>query len=51
MTWLVATFRDCCTGKPIHWAQFGLAALFSVILFLAGCFYFRRTEQKFADII
>jgi lipopolysaccharide transport system permease protein len=51
MTWLVATFRDCCTGKPIHWGQFGLAALFSSLVFLAGCFYFRRTEQKFADII
>ena len=51
MTWLVATFRDCCTGKPIHWGQFGLAALFSAGMFIAGCFYFRRTEQKFADII
>jgi lipopolysaccharide transport system permease protein len=51
MTWLVATFRDCCTGRPIHWGQFGLAALCSVVVFVAGCFYFRRTERNFADII
>lgn len=51
MTWLIATFRDCCTGRPIHWGQFGLAALCSAVVFLGGCFYFRRTEQKFADII
>ena len=51
MTWLIASFRDACTGRPIHWGQFTLAATFSVVVFFAGCFYFRRTEKKFADII
>jgi lipopolysaccharide transport system permease protein len=51
MTWLIATFRDACTNQPIHWGQFGLAALCSVVVFVAGCFYFRRVEQNFADII
>lgn len=51
MTWLIATFRDVCTNQPIHWGQFGLAALVSAVVFVAGCFYFRRVERNFADII
>jgi lipopolysaccharide transport system permease protein len=51
MTWLIATFRDVCTNQPIHWGQFGLATLFSIVVFIAGCFVFRRMEQNFADII
>jgi lipopolysaccharide transport system permease protein len=50
MTWLIATFRDVCTNQPIRWGQFGLAALVSVVVFVAGCFYFRRVERNFADI-
>ena len=52
MTWLIATFRARLgPDQPIHWGQFGLASLFSVVMFVAGCFYFRRVEKSFADII
>jgi lipopolysaccharide transport system permease protein len=51
MTWLIGTFRDICTNQPIHWAQFGVAALVSGAVFVVGCFYFRRMERNFADII
>jgi lipopolysaccharide transport system permease protein len=51
MTWLIATFRDACTNQRIHWGRFALAALFSVVVFVFGCLYFRRVERNFADII
>jgi lipopolysaccharide transport system permease protein len=51
MTWLIATFRDACTNQPIHWGRFGLSSLLSVVVFLAGCMYFRRMERNFADTI
>jgi lipopolysaccharide transport system permease protein len=51
MTWLIATFRDACTHQPIHWGKFGLAALFSVVIFVGGCMYFRRMERHFSDVI
>jgi hypothetical protein len=33
------------------WAEVGVAALVSLGLFLAGCCYFRRVEDSFADVI
>jgi lipopolysaccharide transport system permease protein len=51
MTGLVAAFRAACLGGPIPWDQLGVAAGVSVGLFLAGCLYFRRVEDNFADII
>ena len=51
MTWLIASFRAACTGEPIPWGQFGIAAAASVVVFVAGCFYFRRLEKDFADLI
>lgn len=51
MTALVETFRACCLNQPIPWGPFGIAALASLVVFLAGCAYFRRAEDGFADII
>jgi lipopolysaccharide transport system permease protein len=51
LTSLVAGFRSAALGGPIPWAEVGVAALVSVVLFLAGCFYFRRVEDSFADVI
>jgi lipopolysaccharide transport system permease protein len=51
MTGLVAAFRAACSGSPLPWGSLGLAALFSVVIFAAGCFNFRRMERTFADII
>jgi lipopolysaccharide transport system permease protein len=51
LTSLVAGFRAAALGWPVPWAQVGVATLTSLVLFLAGCFYFRRVEDSFADVI
>jgi lipopolysaccharide transport system permease protein len=47
----IAAFRNACLGGPIDWTQLGIAAALSTLGFLAGCLYFRRVEDSFADII
>src|SRR5262245_4228500 len=51
MTSLIATFRAACLGGPIPWAAFGGATACVVAVCVFGCFYFRRVEARFADII
>ena len=54
MTSLIAAFRAAVLGEAggaIAWGQVGLAAALSVLVFLGGCFYFRRVEDSFADVI
>ncbi len=54
MTSLIAAFRAAVLGEAggvIAWGQVGLAAALSVLVFLAGCLYFRRVEDSFADVI
>jgi len=38
-------------GGPADWALVGISGVTSVALFVAGLFFFRRTERRFADII
>jgi lipopolysaccharide transport system permease protein len=51
MVALVAGFRAAALGGPVPWGDVGVAAAVCVGLFLAGCFYFRRVEDSFADVI
>ncbi len=51
LTAQVAAFRASVLGGPIAWGSFGLSAACCALLFLAGCLYFRRVEDRFADII
>jgi lipopolysaccharide transport system permease protein len=51
MTALIAGFRGAALGGPIDWTQVGVAAAVSVVAFVGGCLYFRRTEDSFADLI
>jgi lipopolysaccharide transport system permease protein len=51
MTPLIAAFRAATLGGPIPWSQLGLATAAVVVVFLAGCLYFRKLEDGFADII
>jgi lipopolysaccharide transport system permease protein len=51
MTPLIAGFRAAVLGGPVPWGEVGIAALAAFGLFLAGCFYFRRVEDSFADVI
>jgi lipopolysaccharide transport system permease protein len=51
MTGLIATFRAACLDLPIPWTQFAFSTLFVLVVFVAGCLYFRKAEDEFADII
>jgi lipopolysaccharide transport system permease protein len=51
MVALVGAFRSACLGGAIEWGPLGIATLLVAVVFLAGCLYFRRVEDGFADII
>jgi lipopolysaccharide transport system permease protein len=48
---LIAAFRSACLGGEIAWGSVALSTVMVVALFLAGCLYFRKVEDRFADII
>jgi lipopolysaccharide transport system permease protein len=51
MTGLIAAFRASVLGTPIPWSALGLASIAVVGVCLVGCYYFRKMEDSFADII
>jgi lipopolysaccharide transport system permease protein len=51
MTNLISAFRASILGGPIPWLGLGVALVIAVAVFLLGCLYFRKVEDKFADII
>ena len=51
MTSLIAAVRQAVLGQPIGWNGVMFSALVAVVVFVIGCFYFRRMERDFADII
>ena len=51
LTGLIASFRAACLGTPIPWGQFALSAGFVCVVLVAGCLYFRKAEDEFADVI
>jgi lipopolysaccharide transport system permease protein len=51
MTGLVACFRAATLGGSIPWLMFFSGLVISVVLFIAGCLYFRKLEDQFADVI
>lgn len=51
MTELISAFRSACLGGPIYWPGLLAASLCAMLAFLIGCFYFRKVEGFFADII
>jgi len=51
MTGLISTFRASVLGGKIPWEKLALSSAFSLVVFILGCFYFRRVEDTFADII
>jgi lipopolysaccharide transport system permease protein len=48
---LIYNFRKSMLGQPLDWAGLGISITVSLIMLLVGCFYFRRVERGFADII
>jgi lipopolysaccharide transport system permease protein len=51
MTGLIAAIRQAVLGLPIDWVSVGISIIAGIAFFLFGCFYFRRMERSFADII
>jgi lipopolysaccharide transport system permease protein len=48
---LIVNFRAAVLGGALDLYALAVSAGMSVLLLLAGCFYFRRVERNFADII
>ena len=51
MTGIVEGFRHALLGSPVSWACVWTSTAASVLLFVAGLFFFRRMERTFADVI
>ena len=51
MTGLMAAFRAAVVGNDIPLLALLWSGSAAVLLFIAGCLYFRRVEDSFADII
>ena len=51
MAGVIEGFRACLLGKmAMPWDLVGMGTLMSVVLFISGALYFRRTERYFADV-
>lgn len=52
MTGIITAHRACLLGhQPLDWTTLCISAVLTIILFVSGLFYFRKTENFFADII
>jgi len=48
---VIVNFRAAVVGGPFDLPALGFSALMATMALLLGCFYFRRVERGFADII
>jgi lipopolysaccharide transport system permease protein len=51
MSGLIEGFRGAFLGGRLDWPHIGISLAVAVALFLAGASYFRKVEERFADII
>lgn len=51
LTALVSAYRSATVGGPMPWMEFGIAAAVAAVMLVIGSLYFRKTEDRFADII
>jgi lipopolysaccharide transport system permease protein len=51
MTGLIGAFRSAILGGPISYGKLASSSALALLIFLGGCLYFRRVEDRFADII
>lgn len=51
MTGLIAAFRAATLGTSMPWNRLVGSSCLIAMAFLVGCFYFRRVEDTFADVI
>jgi lipopolysaccharide transport system permease protein len=48
---LIRVFRQSLLGESLDLYALGVSSAVSLVLLVVGCFYFRRVEKSFADII
>jgi lipopolysaccharide transport system permease protein len=48
---LIVNFRQAVLGGPMDFVALTVSGTVSMVLLMLGCFYFRRVERGFADII
>ena len=48
---LIGFFRAAVLGTPLPWTQVGVSALLVLAFLTAAFFYFRRVEDRFADLL
>jgi lipopolysaccharide transport system permease protein len=51
MTGLISAFRGAILGGPIPWFAASISGILGLALFIFGCMYFQRVEDRFADEI
>lgn len=51
MNSLIETFRAGVIGGPVPWGGLAVAASVAVGVSVVGCLYFRKVEDRFADIV
>ncbi|MGN6506151.1 MAG: ABC transporter permease [Tepidisphaeraceae bacterium] len=47
---IIQAFRWAITGEPLQVLQLTTSCIYAVVLLVAGLFYFKRVERRFADI-
>jgi len=50
MTGIIDAYRSAILGKPWNFTTLAVSTAATLLLFVFGLFYFRKTERKFADI-
>jgi lipopolysaccharide transport system permease protein len=51
MTGLIAAFRNALLGRPLPGRMLAVSLAMNAALFCMGCWYFRRVEDSFADVV
>jgi lipopolysaccharide transport system permease protein len=51
LTELINGYRTAIFGGPMPWLEIGIATIVAALVATFGCLYFRKTEDRFADII
>jgi lipopolysaccharide transport system permease protein len=51
MTGIVDAYRSAILGKPFEWGNLAISMVVTLVVFVAGLFYFRRVESSFADVV
>ncbi|MFH1154552.1 MAG: ABC transporter permease [Pseudomonadota bacterium] len=48
---MIEMIRALITGNVLPWQSLGISCLMTLLVLVLGCWYFRRAELRFADVI